>query len=127
MKRLLFIILLCLALCSLTYATTYYVANAGSDSNNGTSTGTPWQTISKVNGSTFSAGDSILFNKGDKWREQIAPPSSGSAGSVITFGAYGSGAKPIISGFDVTVGTFIADSQNVINYVTDTFIRTDQA
>ena len=37
-------------------ATTYYVAAAGSDSNNGTESGHPWQTIAQVNGATFSAG-----------------------------------------------------------------------
>src|SRR6267154_752826 len=81
------------------HATTYYVAAAGSDSNNGTSTGTPWQTISKVNGSTFSAGDSVLFNRGDVWYgSSLTAPSSGSSGSPITFGAYGIGANPIIKG-----------------------------
>jgi hypothetical protein len=80
-------------------ATTYYVAAAGSDSNNGTSTGTPWQTIAHVNAQTFSAGDSILFNKGDVWYgTALVAPSSGSSGSPITFGAYGSGANPIIKG-----------------------------
>src|ERR1700685_4184009 len=44
-------------------ATTYFVAAAGSDSSGGTSSGAPWQTIAKVNGSTFSPGDSILFNR----------------------------------------------------------------
>ena len=48
-------------------ATTYFVAAAGSDSNSGTSSGTPWQTVAKVNGATFSPGDSILFNRGDVW------------------------------------------------------------
>src|ERR1035441_6426889 len=80
-------------------ATTYYVAAAGSDSNNGTSTGTPWQTIAHVNAQTFSAGDSILFNKGDAWYgTSLIAPSSGSSGSPITFGAYGSGANPIVKG-----------------------------
>ncbi|MGD0908660.1 MAG: hypothetical protein ABSA96_13840, partial [Candidatus Acidiferrales bacterium] len=80
-------------------ATTYYVAAAGSDSNSGTSSGTPWQTIAKVNGSTFSPGDSILFNRGDVWYgTSLTVPSSGSSGLPITFGAYGSGANPILKG-----------------------------
>ncbi len=80
-------------------ATTYYVAAAGSDSNSGTSTGTAWQTISKVNGFTFLAGDSVLFNRGDVWNgAALVVPSSGASGSPITFGAYGSGANPIIKG-----------------------------
>ncbi len=80
-------------------ATTYYVAAAGSDSNSGTSSGAPWQTIAKVNGATFSPGDSILFNRGDAWYgTSLAVPSAGSSGSPITFGAYGSGANPILKG-----------------------------
>ena len=80
-------------------ATTYFVAAAGSDSNSGTSSGTPWQTVAKVNGATFSPGDSILFNRGDVWYgTALTVPSSGSSGSPITFGAYGSGANPILKG-----------------------------
>ena len=80
-------------------ATTYYIAAGGSDSNAGTSPGAAWQTIAKVNGSTFSAGDSILFNRGDAWYgTSLVAPSSGSSGSPITFGAYGSGANPIVKG-----------------------------
>jgi hypothetical protein len=86
---------------------TYYVdATGGSDSANGTSDSTPWKTIAKVNAATFSAGDSILFKKGETWREQLTVPSSGSAGNPITFGAYGSGEKPVITGANlVTPGT----------------------
>jgi hypothetical protein len=80
-------------------ATTYYVAAAGSDSNSGTDTGHPWKTIAKVNGATFSAGDSILFNRGDAWYgTALTAPSSGASGSPITFSAYGSGANPIFKG-----------------------------
>jgi hypothetical protein len=80
-------------------ATTYYIAAAGSDANSGTSSGAPWQTIAKVNGSTFSPGDSILFNRGDAWYgTALTVPSSGSSGSPITFGAYGSGANPVLKG-----------------------------
>jgi hypothetical protein len=87
--------------------TTYYVdncVNVGSDSYDGTeqthTTGNtgPWLTIAKVNASTFNPGDSILFERGCTWREQLTVPSSGNASSSITFGAYGSGAMPEISG-----------------------------
>lgn len=76
---------------------TYYVAVSGSDGAAG-SIGAPWQTISKVNGSVFSSGDSVLLNCGDEWRDTLVPPSSGSAGLPITFGSYGTGAAPIING-----------------------------
>jgi hypothetical protein len=83
---------------------TYYVDNCvvvGSDSNKGTSPSAPWLTVNKVNTSTFKPGDSILFESTCIWREQLTVPSSGSAGSPITFGAYGTGAQPIISGADI--------------------------
>ncbi len=80
-------------------ATTYYVAAAGSDTNSGTSSAAPWQTIAKVNGSTFSPGDLILFNRGDAWYgTSLVVPSSGTSGSPITIGAYGSGANPVVKG-----------------------------
>ena len=83
-------------------ATTYYVdATGGNDSNSGLTEALAWKTIAKVNASSFSAGDSILFKRGETWREQLTVPSSGSAGNPITFGAYGTGADPIISGADL--------------------------
>jgi hypothetical protein len=83
-------------------ATTYYVAAAGSDSNSGTSPSAPWQTIVKVNSATFSPGDSVLFNRGDVWYgTALTFPSSGSSGSPITIGAYGTGPNPILKGSTV--------------------------
>lgn len=79
----------------------YYVSNTGSNSANGTSTSTPWQTISKVNSVTFSAGDSVLFKRGDTWNERLVFPSSGSSGNPIFIGAYGSGIDPVITGRQV--------------------------
>jgi hypothetical protein len=81
-------------------ATTYYVSSsAGNDANNGTSSGSAWQTIAHVNGQTFLAGDSILFKRGDVWNESLAPGSSGSSGNPITFDAYGTGAAPNLTGY----------------------------
>lgn len=83
-------------------ADTYYVdKTTGDDGDSGLTEELAWETINKVNISSFNAGDSILFKRGEIWREQLTVPSSGSDGSPITFGAYGSGADPIISGSDV--------------------------
>jgi len=105
MKRLL-LLLAFLALPTWAGAATYYVdCNANGDAGAGTGTGAAvaWKTVDKVNDSSFSAGDSILFNKGCTWRETLTVPSSGDVGNPITFGAYGSGANPIISGADIMV------------------------
>ena len=103
MKRIILLIFLVMLWASGAGAATYYVdCNADGDAGAGTTTAAnvAWKTIAKVNASSFSAGDSILFNKGCTWREQLTVPSSGSSGSPITFGAYGTGANPIISGSD---------------------------
>lgn len=87
---------------------TYYVSAAGSDSNNGLSTGAPWLTVAKVNATTFVAGDIILFRRGDSWAENLACGQSGSSGNVITYGQYGAGLLPIInpaSGSPITIAT----------------------
>lgn len=82
--------------------TTYYVdATLGDDENNGTSTSTPWKTLAQVKTKTFSVGDFCLFKRGETWREQFlldTGKATGAANSPVTFGAYGSGDKPIISG-----------------------------
>ncbi|HBI17264.1 MAG TPA: hypothetical protein DDY52_03930 [Candidatus Moranbacteria bacterium] len=82
-------------------AATYYIdATSGSDLNSGITEDEAWQTIDKVNNSTFNSGDNILFKRGETWREQLIIPSSGSEGNPITFGAYGDGNAPKISKSD---------------------------
>jgi hypothetical protein len=75
--------------------TTYFVdATNGSDTNNGSSD-YPWQTVQKVVDSSFNDGDSILFKRGETWTlsATLEVPRDG-----LTFGAYGSGADPILDG-----------------------------
>ncbi|MEZ5104291.1 MAG: T9SS type A sorting domain-containing protein [Draconibacterium sp.] len=85
-------------------ATVYYVSNSGNDSNSGTSESQPWQTLTKVNGFYFKPGDQILFKRGNTWNGTITVSGSGSSGSPITYGAYGSGEKPKIYGSEVISG-----------------------
>jgi hypothetical protein len=77
---------------------TYYVSYAnGLDTNNGTSSLSPWKTITKINSSKFKPGDRILLNRGETWSGvQLTMPSSGKPGNPIYFGAYGSGVNPIL-------------------------------
>jgi parallel beta-helix repeat protein len=84
--------------CATGWAATYYVDPAGSDSNNGLTSSTPWKTISKVNNTLFSAGDSILLKSGAVWREQLLVYSSGAASNPVTISSYGSGDKPTLIG-----------------------------
>jgi hypothetical protein len=83
---------------------TYYVDSAsGLDSNSGTLT-RPWKTIAKVNSTKLWPGQSVAFQAGGVWREQLTVSSSGSEGNPVTFASYGSGVQPIISGADILSG-----------------------
>ena len=104
---------------STAHAATYYVdATGGNDSWNGLSPETAWKTIHKVNGMNFSPGDSILFKRGEIWREQLDVRSSGEEGNPITFGAYGE----VITGwslYDEEKNIYVA---NVASEVTQLFV-----
>lgn len=97
------------------FATTYYVAANGSDSNNGTAKTTPWlhapgmPNCSATCGSTtLKAGDSITLRGGDTWPSSSFPwiwTWSGSSGNPIQVGGldqtWFSGAswtRPVLSG-----------------------------
>ena len=103
-------------------AATYYVANGGNDACDGTSSvigssGTcAWKTVAKVNATNFAAGDSILFNKGDTWNEALTASSSGAVGSPITYGSYGSGADPVITGLFTLGNNWVNMGSNVWRY-----------
>jgi parallel beta-helix repeat protein len=90
---------------------TYYVDSAnGSDSNPGT-LAKPWKTIAKVNSTTLTPGQSVGFARGGVWRETLQPGQSGTVASPITFGAYGSGAQPIIDGLNVVTSGWTSETK----------------
>jgi len=77
----------------------YYVDSVGgTDSNPGTSEGAPWKSVAKVNAAALAPGDSVLFKAGRVWRETLVLSYSGTAGAPITFGSYGQGSRPILTG-----------------------------
>jgi hypothetical protein len=76
-------------------------------------TASVFKTIADINAfAALAAGDSVLFRRGQTWAEQLTIPASGLAGSVITFGAFGSGNAPAINGGVVSIDT------NAKNYIT---------
>lgn len=77
---------------------TYYVdATGGNDLWAGTYAA-PWQSITKVNSATLYPGDRVLFKCGEVFIGRLIPVISGVDGAPIIYGAYGSGARPIING-----------------------------
>ena len=86
-------------------AANYYIdSGTGDDGNSGLSQSSPWKTIEKANSISFSPGDSILFKRGEVWREQLSVNSSGNSSGYITYSAYGSGNNPVIMGSDTVTG-----------------------
>ncbi len=78
---------------------TYYVdSKAGDDGNAGTSAEKAWQSLEKVNATTFLPGDAILLKNGAMWEGQLWPKGSGTEGRPIRVGMYGGGVKPLIRG-----------------------------
>jgi len=80
-------------------ATDYYLhATDGNDDNLGTEPSQAWQSIEKVNSSSFNSGDNIYFARSETFRGELLFNSSGTAEQPITISAYGEGEKPQILG-----------------------------
>jgi hypothetical protein len=93
MKRLVLILSL-VAFAGIANATNYYVSAIGNDASAGTSPATAWKSIAKVNAFTFAANDSILFKRGEVFFGAIVVSRNN-----LNFSAYGTGARPVITGF----------------------------
>jgi hypothetical protein len=102
--------------------TVFYVSSStGNDANAGTSPGAAWQTLTKVNGASLSPGTSVLFKRGDTWRDGSNAGTgrlkvkSGTAGNPIVYDAYGTGPNPTILGSVAasTTGDWINISGNI--------------
>lgn len=91
-------------------ATNYYFSSStGNDSRSSTQAknpATPWKTIGKLNSffSSLKAGDSVLFKRGDTFYGTLLITKSGTSSAPVVLGAYGSGDKPVVSGFTKIAG-----------------------
>lgn len=77
---------------------TYYLSPGGLDTNTGTSEGDAWRTIAHLNTIVLNPGDSVLFQAGYTWREELDLRYSGTEGNLIYYGRYGDGLNPKILG-----------------------------
>jgi hypothetical protein len=77
-------------------ATAYYLSDAGSDSNVGTSADSPWKSLAKINDTVLGPGDTVSFRRGDSWTGGVVVNQSGTARQAITLNGYGSGSPPTI-------------------------------
>ncbi len=77
---------------------TFYVdSRTGSDAGAG-SANAPWASLDRVNSAGLEPGDTVLFARGATFEGTIDVDESGAADAPITFGAYGEGAAPVITG-----------------------------
>jgi hypothetical protein len=82
---------------------TYYLSNSGNDSASGTSSSTPWATLSQAN-SHVAPGDVVILAPGT-YAGYPAPAVSGTATQRITYvGALASPGSVVISGTTTTIG-----------------------
>jgi parallel beta-helix repeat protein len=103
--------------------TTYYVDCAATTNGDG-SEGAPWNNIASVNSASFVAGDTVLFARGTTCSGSLIVTSSGTSTAPITFGAYGSGALPIIDGTGYSRAVKLLDASYVV--VEDLDIRNSE-
>ena len=108
MKRLLYGLLLLISIRAT--ATNYYFSSSdGGDARTASQAqnpSTPWKSLAKLNSffANLQAGDSVLFKRGDTFYGSLTIGKSGSLGAPIVLGAYGSGSKPVLSGFTTVSG-----------------------
>ena len=70
----------------------------------GTSVGTPWQTIAKLNTVTYAPGDTVFFKRSDIFPGNIIVNQGGTSSSPVVFTAYGIGDSPVIMGSEDVTG-----------------------
>jgi len=104
MKKLITIILI--LVCGHTFAADYYFSQASGDDTRtaaqAQNPATPWKSLTKAQ-TVFTTGNRLYFQRGDTWYGSLTAQGSGTSGTRIFVGAYGTGAKPIITGFtDIT-------------------------
>ncbi len=109
MEKILFAALFCLG-CIATNAATYYISSSSGDDSRtpeqAQNPGTPWKSIGKLNFffNNLKPGDAVLFKRNDVFYGGIVTAKAGNPTAPIVLGAYGTGAKPVISGFTTAAG-----------------------
>ncbi len=121
------ILLISLLLTNKLHATNYYISVSGDDGADGLTPATAWQSIAKVNNSfsLLAAGSTFYFNRGDTFYGTITINKSGTSGSPITLSAYGTGPKPIITGFTTITSGWTNEGGGIYSKSISTSILTN--
>lgn len=79
-------------------STSYYLSTTkGNDANKGDKN-SPWKSMAKLNNIKLNPGDSIFFMRGNRFDGHFTVNGSGTSDKPIVITAFGTGAKPIITG-----------------------------
>lgn len=97
-------------------STTYFISPNGNDNNTGTDSTVPWQSLTKVNATTFAPGDRILLESGGVWNDTLCPKGSGKAGAPIVIDKYGGLPRPRINGGGKVNGSSALSLNGVANW-----------
>ncbi|HYE98466.1 MAG TPA: right-handed parallel beta-helix repeat-containing protein, partial [Planctomycetota bacterium] len=87
----------------LSIGTTYYVdVEGGDDANPGTDPAAAWKSLARVDEAQprLQPGDRVLFRRGQRFPGPLRVRRSGVVEAPITYGAYGEGQKPELTGFE---------------------------
>ncbi len=97
MRKILGITILLILLPALAFGATYYVdTTRPDDTGDGLTEETAWKTLTKLNATTFVAGDIVKLHRAQTWTGMWTLLGSGAAGNIITISSYSTGALPII-------------------------------
>lgn len=125
--RALIMFILAAFVCMETNATDYYFSStSGSDSRSASeaaNAATPWRSIAKFNKvfPTLKPGDRVLFKRGEVFYGKMdLKTASGTSSAPIVISAYGSGAKPVITGF-IEVSNWVNKGNGVYETVNSNF------
>lgn len=110
-KKIVFVIIVALFSIN-TKATTYYVSNTGNDDNDGLTPENAIQTIAEVNNLSIKPGDSILFEAGGIWRDNLVIPG-GEDEKLVVISRYGQGPNPKILGSEMAENWTATGTNNV--------------
>lgn len=88
---------------------TYYVdVRNGDDANGGLQPDQAWRSLERVNDQALQPADVVLLKAGDVHHTTLSPRGSGTATDPITFGRYGEGPSPVLSGLrDLTAAPWV--------------------
>jgi len=100
MKKLITLILILVF--SQVNAAKYYFSQASGDDTRtaaqAQNPATPWKSLTKAQ-TVFTTGNELSFQRGEVWYGSLVAQGSGTSGTRVIISAYGTGAKPIITGF----------------------------